>query len=938
MAQSVGAVALDIVMGKNTVSSAVSRVADDAKRSFGGMSGNVSAVNKVLKETQGDLSEVDRLLKIDPRNTVLLEQKQRMLNSSISDTKLKLSELETASAKANKELANGDITQAQYDELQREIIGTEQDLKSLEAQAKQTSPEMLKITQKQEDFKNLGSKISGVGSACKQLGKSLLPASAAATGVIASTTKAAMSFETAMAQVKTIAGNSAVSYKGNMTDMSKAIMQLSTDTGIAAEDIAGATYNAISAGVDVSKSVEFVATANALAVGGFTDMTTSVDVLTTTLNAYGDKAGTAESISDKLITTQNLGKTTVNELASSMGKVIPTASAYGISIDNLCASYVAMTKGGIATAESTTYMKSMFNELADSGSTVGTILQEKTGKSFGQLMGEGKSLADVIDILGQSVNGDSEAFAQLWGSSEAGTGALAILNGGTADFNNTLKEMGNSTGAASSAMDKMNDTSAHKMQVAMNNMKNAAIELGGAFAPVMSGIAKVVGTVATAFSNLPAPVKNVIAVIIGVVAVASPLLMIIGSITTGIGGLISIGGSLTGVIGGLTGGLGGLAGGLGGLATAFNPVTLAIGAVVAAGALLIANWDKVKAAAGAVKDWVVEKWNSLKEKTSEAWNNIKEKTSQAWEGIKSKVKSAADKARESASNAWQGMKQRLSSLGEGIKNGVSNAWSATKNAVSNLANGAKNAAQSAWQGMKNAVSTVGSGIKTTASSCWSGIKSTVSTLANGAKSAATKAWQGIKSGIQSHGGGIQNAVSNCFNGAKSTITSFASQAVGWGKDFASGLASGIKSAAGKVVDAAKGLGSKIKSFLHFSRPDEGPLRDYETWMPDFVQGMANGIEQNKYKLIDSVKSMSSQMVMPAIQAPALKNVGTGTSYTSNPSTSTSDDRLYGLLSQLVAGIQKMGDIIVPVYLGNDLIDEQIVRANDRRTLRSGGRA
>ena len=770
----------------------------------------------------------------------------------------------------------------------------------------------------------ISSKASAVGTACKQVGGALLPVSVAAQGVIKSTADAAMSFETAMAQVKTIAGNSAVSYKGNMTDMSKAIMQLSTDTGIAAEDIAGATYNAISAGVDVSKSVEFVATANALAVGGFTDMTTSVDVLTTTMNAYGEKAGTAESISDKLITTQNLGKTTVNELASSMGRVIPTASAYGVSVDNLCASYVALTKGGIATAEATTYMKSMFNELADSGSTVGEILQEKTGMSFGQLMESGMSLADVIDILGQSVNGDAEAFAQLWGSSEAGTGALAILNGGTADFNNTLKEMGNSTGAASSAMDKMNDTSAHKMQVAMNNMKNAAIELGGAFAPVMSGIAKVVGTVATAFSNLPAPVKTVIAVILGVVAVAAPLLITIGSVITAVT-------TITGVIGPLVAGIGGVT-------AALNPVTLAIGAVVAAGALLIANWDKVKAAAGAVKDWVVEKWNALKEKTSEAWNNIKEKTSQAWEGIKSKVKSAADKARESASNAWQGMKQRLSSLGEGIKNGVSNAWSSTKNAVSNFANGAKNAAQSAWQGMKNAVSTVGSGIKTTASNCWSGIKSTVSTLANGAKSAATKAWQGIKSGIQSHGGGIQNAVSNCFNGAKSTITSFASQAVGWGKDFASGLASGIKSAAGKVVDAAKGLGSKIKSFLHFSRPDEGPLRDYETWMPDFVQGMANGIEQNKYKLIDSVKIMASQMVMPAIQAPALKNVGTGTSYTSNPSTSTSDDRLYGLLSQLVAGIQKMGDITVPVYLGNDLIDEQIVRANDRRTLRSGGRA
>ena len=149
----------------------------------------------------------------------------------------------------------------------------------------------------------ISSKASAVGTACKQVGGALLPVSVAAQGVIKSTADAAMSFETAMAQVKTIAGNSAVSYKGNMTDMSKAIMQLSTDTGIAAEDIAGATYNAISAGVDVSKSVEFVATANALAVGGFTDMTTSVDVLTTTMNAYGEKAGTAESISDKLITT-----------------------------------------------------------------------------------------------------------------------------------------------------------------------------------------------------------------------------------------------------------------------------------------------------------------------------------------------------------------------------------------------------------------------------------------------------------------------------------------------------------------------------------------------------------------------------------------------------------------------------------------------------------
>ena len=758
----------------------------------------------------------------------------------------------------------------------------------------------------------IGNKVSAVGTACKQVGASLAPVSLAAQGVIKSTTQAAMSFETAMAQVKTIAGDASVTYKGDMRDMSDAIMQLSKDTGISAEEIAGATYNAISAGVDVSKSVEFVATANALAVGGFTDMTTSVDVLTTTLNAYGEKAGTAESISDKLITTQNLGKTTVNELASSMGKVIPTASAYGISIDNLCASYVAMTKGGIATAESTTYMKSMFNELADSGSTVGEILQEKTGKSFGQLMGEGKSLADVIDILGQSVNGDSEAFAQLWGSSEAGTGALAILNGGTADFNNTLKEMGNSTGAASSAMDKMNDTSAHKMQVALNDMKNAAIELGGAFAPVMSTLAGLVSNVATAFSKLPSPVKNVIAVITMVIAVASPLLIIIGSITSGIGGLISISGALTGAIGGLTGGLGGLA-------AAFNPVTLAIGAVVGAGAVLIANWDSIKEVAGFVGEKIGEAWSKLKEKTSQAWESVKSKTVEAWNNVKNKVSETVTGIKNKVSETWDNIKSKTSEAFSSIKSVASNTWNGIKSTVSNLANGAKNAISNAWNGAKNAISNACSGMKTK----------------------TNEAFQNMVSSIKSKGENIKSAVSNTFTNAKTTISNFASQAKTWGADFANGLANGISGAASKVVNAASSLGSKIKSLLHFSRPDEGPLRDYETWMPDFVQGMTNGINDNKYKLIDAIKSMSSEMTVPALagvpimQAPQLKNIG---GYTQPQQAQASDDRLYGLLTQLITKLDNTGDITIPVYLGNDLIDEQIVRASDRRTVRSGGRA
>ena len=764
-------------------------------------------------------------------------------------------------------------------------------------------------------------KTKAMGQAFSSVGASMAPMSIAAQGFALSSSSAAMSFETSMAQVKTIAGDTAVSYNGNMMDMSEAILKLSSDTGIAAEDIALSTYGAISAGVDVSESLEFVATANALAVGGFTEMSTSVDVLTTVMNAYGENAGTAESISDKLITTQNLGKTTVDELASSMGRVIPTASAYNVSIDNLCASYVAMTKGGIATAEATTYTKSMLNELSDSGSTVGKVLQEQTGKSFGQLMAEGYSLADVIDILGKSVDGDKEKFAQLFGSAEAGTGALAILNGGTNEFNATLTEMQNSTGAASTAMNQMNDTSAHKMQVAMNDMKNAAIELGGAFAPVMTGIASVVGTLASAFSNLPQPVQTVIAVMLGVVAVASPVLLAVG-------GIISVVGSLTSAVGLISGALSTFIGFITGSVVpalsgffafiAANPIVLAIGAIVAAGAVLIANWDSVKEAAGIIWDGVTQAWDGLCQATSEAWENVKQWTSEAWQNVK-----------QSASDAWENVKQGTSEAWENVKQKTSEAWENVKSTVSEKVNSVKSTVSEKWNNLK-----------TDTSNSWNNIKTTISNSSGNARTGAVNAFNYMKNSIKNTVGGIKEEIVNGFEKAVSYITGLPEKALKWGKDLVQGIINGIKSMFSDIASAASDLAGKIAEYLHFSCPDVGPLSTYEEWMPDFVGGMANGIEDNKYKLIDSVKDMANEMYMPAmslvpeVNAPALRNVGANTN---NTATETGDSRIYELFNKLVEKVQNVGDITIPVYLGNDLLDEQIIKAEDRRTVRSGGR-
>lgn len=301
----------------------------------------------------------------------------------------------------------------------------------------------------------------------------------------------AVSFETSLAKLETIADTSAVP----MSTLSEEILSLSNDTGVAAESLTESTYQAISASVDTASAVDFVTQANELAVGGFTSAETAVDVLSTAINAYGLEVSEAGQLSDYLITTQNLGKTSVDELAQSVGKVIPLASAYNVEMDNLSSAYAILTANGIATAEAGTYLKSMLNELADSGSSVAGVLQEETGMSFSELSASGQSLGDILSIIGTSVDNDATAFSNLWSSSEAGVGALSLLNAGTEKYNGVLDEMQNSTGAASEAYETMSSTAEKAQQRMTNAADNLKIAVGNGLLDTFSGLNTVVADV-----------------------------------------------------------------------------------------------------------------------------------------------------------------------------------------------------------------------------------------------------------------------------------------------------------------------------------------------------------------------------------------------------------------------------------------------------------
>lgn len=328
--------------------------------------------------------------------------------------------------------------------------------------------------------------------------------------------EAAAQFETSTAMVATIADTS----QKSLSSISKEVRTYSNETGEAASDMAEATYQAISASVNTADAAAFAGTATKLAVGGFTSATTAVDVLTTAINSYGLAASDATQLSDYLITTQNLGKTSVDQLAQSVGKVIPLASAYNVQMDNLSSAYAVLTANGIATAESGTYLKSMLSELGDTGSDVSEVLLSSTGKTFAQLMEQGYSLGDVMSMLGDAVDGDSTAFNALWSSTEAGIGALSLFNAGADKYNSVLDSMRTSAGATEKAYSTMADTtdkSKQRMENAFNNLKISVGDvLNPALTQVYEGFTNVFAGMSDFVDEHPAVVAAISAIAVGV--------------------------------------------------------------------------------------------------------------------------------------------------------------------------------------------------------------------------------------------------------------------------------------------------------------------------------------------------------------------------------------------------------------------------------------
>lgn len=525
-----------------------------------------------------------------------------------------------------------------------------------------------------EKVQKAGEKVKDAGSGMKK--KVTTPILAA--GVASA--KMTMDFEDSMAKVSTIADATEVP----MDDMQKAILDLSNQTRISAEEIAQNVYDSISAGQKTGDAVNFVSKSTKLAKAGFADAGAALDVLTTIMNAYGLKASEVTNVSDMLIQTQNLGKTTVADLASSMGKVIPTANAYGVSLDELCAGYAIMTANGVATAESTTYMNGMLNELGKSGTNVSETLKEKTGKTFKELMDSGMSLSDVLKIISDAATENNKSFGDMWSSSEAGKAGMILLGDSAENFNGVLEQMQNSAGATNTAFEKL-DTNSAKIKKATNELRNDAIDFGTTLmeelAPIIENIAEKISEFTEGLNGLSESEKQTIIQIGLIVAAIGPLLVVLGTV-------VSSGAKIIGEIPVIAKGISGLFG-----IIAANPVLAVITAIAIAVFALWTNCDEfregvlegieiIKTVLTAGYDFCVELGEEKLGRIQDAYEKhgggitgILAASWQTWKEIWSTGYDVIDKL---TGGKLTGVKNKFWSKFEEIKNVVKNALDAVK--------------------------------------------------------------------------------------------------------------------------------------------------------------------------------------------------------------------------------------------------------------------
>lgn len=918
----------------------------------------LSGVDKKLYGVEQSLKDVNKLLKLDPTNTELLNQKQKLLQQSISETKNRLETLKQASEQAAKTAGNYDAWKEAYTPIQEEIVKTNEKmdklkksmksmeesgqidteeykklqteidesssrLKELKTQKKQVddefghpiSPEGMDALQREiiettNDYKALrkevGSanadlaKVSAVsgefGNKVKGVGQSLLPVTGALTGVGAASTVMANNFNDAMSQ----AAGALDKPMSEMEDLRQLAIQTGQDTVFSATDAGNAITELAKGGLtEADIKAGALKTTMDLAASSGMDLGEAANVVVQAMGAFGLSANESAEAANALAGAAAASSTDVEPLTQALAQCSAGAKNAGWSIQETTAVLARFADAGIEGSDAGTSLKTMLQRLAaptsEAAATKIETLGIKTRDASGNLLGAAEMAQELQDKLGGLDAASRDAALSAIFGSDAMRAATVMMDSGTEGLQKYIDAANDQEAAQRLANSQMSDGS-RAIEELKGSLETAAIQIGDTLAPIVQKVAELITALVNKFSALPEGVQQVIVVVGILVAALGPLLMVIGQISLGISAVAGTlskssrnGGAVTNLIGGIKTAVTGLLGTI----TA-HPVIAVITAIIVTLVALYnkCEWfrDGVNGILKAIKDGFFAAWDGIVEFFTEtipnAWNEmvsffqgIPAWWSGIWDSVQAKFESVWTSIMEIPiikelisiiKDSFERLKEDLGGIWTGIKMLAENTWEFIKNAtlapvllLIDLVTGdfekLKSDLENILNNIKNAVANIWDSIKKITSNIWSEIKNVVSTLVSLVKETAISEFEALRDGIKNAIRELPKIVSDIFEKIGSTISGWIDNAWEWGADFINGLKEGILSGVRGIVDAVKGIGDKIRSFLHFSRPDEGPLRDYETWMPDFIDGMVKGINENVYKVSNAVKRVAKTM-------------------------------------------------------------------------------
>ena len=865
----------------------------------------LKGVNTEIRNTQSQLKDVEKLLKLDPGNTELLSQKHKLLAQAVSETKEKLETLKTAAEQANSALANGEISQSQYDALQREIVETEQELKRLEEQANQSASAMQKIAATGEQLKNVGGNIESAG-------KKLLPVTATVTALGTASVKTAADFEAAMSKVAAVSGASA----SEMEALTEKAREMGSKTKFSASEAAEAMNYMAMAGWKTEDMLSGLEGVMNLAAASGEDLATTSDIVTDALTAFGLTAQDSGHFADVLAAASSNANTNVSMMGETFKYCAPIAGSLGFSVEDTAEAIGLMANAGIKSTQAGTSLRTIMTNLSGEVKICGDSIGEvtiATSNADGSMRDLSDILADCRIAFAGLSESEKVAAAESLVGKNAMSGFLALMNAGEGDINKLSGAIDGCDGAAQKMADTMNNNLEGQLTILKSALEELAISFGQLLIPALREVVEWLQGFVGFLNSLPEGVKKTIMMIALVAAALGPILIIIGKVVSAIGTIMTIVPKVAGVINVVKGAFAAL-----NATMLANPIVLIIAAIAALVAAFIYLWNNC--------DGFRQFWIDL-------WENIKQIAVAVWEGLKTFFTAAWQAISTTAQTIWNGIKNFFSALWEGIKTIFTTVLNVIKTIVTTYFNVYKTIITTVFNAIKTVITTVLGAIQTVITTVWNTIKNVFTTVLNIIKSVVSGAFNAMWNSIKNTISGIVNTIKMGFNNAVNFIKNLASSAFSWGADIINGIVNGIRSCIGKIKDAVGDVAETIRSFLHFSVPDEGPLTDYESWMPDFMSGLAKGIEKSKGMVKDAVSGLAADMVVsPQMNAGQMAMAGGG-------SVSSADlSSLVGSIREAVSGASdNNGDIVIPVYLGGTMLDEVIVNAQQRANLRSGGR-